>query len=339
MKNRLPAPINQEHINMIRQRLPLIEGNSIPTKNDNITTALRWVLHPWYNENESTSLIFDFISSVQKLRNTVECYDFFDRDLRIFQCTINSWTWWKSAEYFFLDYLMRNNHQNWSYKLNHMKWAHMIDHIIKADFLSTIDYTYKWYTIPHIIWTQLNYKSKTYFHPKPSSWIEWKERDVFQWITRGQRLLETMPESQRPQIPCFVRLNSTLLFEENDDTRNWIFSKAIDDRWSHWYHWWWPSEHMPKKYQEQLRDMSYFYQKWCVSFIRFIYSLYGKHQENVEQKTYTEHQNSLRINTYDPEMRRSVYEFFRKSDKKSFMKITFRITDDMHHFFSSLKLK
>ena len=83
--------------------------------------------------------------------------------------------------------------------------------------------------------------------------------------------------------------------------------------------------------------MSYFYQNACKSFLRFLYQLYEGKQSHQELSSYTAHKSALRINRYDPALKRASYDFFHKThNKELFMTIIFRITPELEARFERI---
>lgn len=236
---------------------------------------------------------------------------------------------WMAFEYFIIDYLARHPRITDQYKLSHRKWPYILDHEIKADLTThlasntnrKIDVTF---------WTQVHFQNIKKSFGQISNSLLKKEIDIWQWVYENQHILDKIPHHISPEIPAFINISSVPFFEENGEGKFTIFSDAFKKWEELWYHSGWPTEHLPVWVKEFLTNMTYFYQKSCMSLINFINFQIIWRSSNLSYQNRTEHKNAIRVNTYNSDKRRMVYDFYNKSgSKKLIATITFHIPEQI----------
>ncbi len=328
MEYKLPVNFNQRDIDRTSAKVPRINSSNPPTANDYLTTQLRWVLHPLYGLEEINALLLDF------LMDTEDPFAEKWKGWYSWQSRIRKWilkSLWVSAEYFFLDYLMRHPSQSDAATFSHRKWPWLLDHKVKADFLT------------HMVFheedneklnscsfgVQFYYKKTKYWLPVLAAWsIRHKEKAVVAWMKHNDFILERLPEYLQPEIPTFLIVNSELLQKNRNDKRikGSLFHTAFDQWENSWYDDCGPSWMLEDKFRDQLGDMSYYYQKACFTFINMLKEIQDWVRENKNFSEHQEHERAFSVNTYNKRTKRVVFEFFQKGERNQlFMSVAFRI--------------
>lgn len=350
----LIVPVNYDIITQVIKALPVSKNRRDATHLDAITTQLWWILHPsflrrkyqrddqWFSISKK-----DFYDSYYTNNNSEEDFlieplvtDFlidqwflplkqpkvFARHTRIIRWIVNQPG--MAFEYFLIDYLARHPRITDQYRLEHRKWPYILDQIVKVDFVSHLSWLHS--PISATFWTQVHFQHiKKSFGEVTKSPLK-KEIDVLEWIEENQDIVNCLPAHLSPQIPSFINISSVPFLQENWDGKFTLFLDAFKTRETLWYHSWWPTEHLPESLKEFLSDMTYFYQKSCMSVTNLlVYQIIWRWNYSSFQ-TRTEHKNAIRINTYNSEHKRMVYDFYSKSwEKKLIATITFNLIDSV----------